>query len=470
MIAWILLALHVVGVVSSVHAVMTTRTAQGAIAWAVSLVSFPYVAVPAYWIFGRRRFAGYVSAFRDREEEIEELSARVRASIEPYAVDESDRTPEYRALRELARGPLYGGHELELLIDGEATFDSIVAGIAEARDYVLVQFYILRDDGLGRRLQHQLIERAREGIRVWVLYDEIGSSGLSRAYREELEAAGVRISPFNTTRGRRNRFQLNFRNHRKTVVVDGREAWIGGHNVGDEYLGLDPKFGAWRDTHMRLLGPAAISAQAWFLADWYWATREWPELDWEIATAGEHDADALVFASGPADERETAQLFFLHALQAARERIWIATPYFVPDEAITAALELAALRGVDVRILIPARPDNVLVGLSAWWFIEELEGVNLHFYRYQDGFMHQKVILVDRAIAGVGTHNFDNRSFRLNFEIMALAFDDAFAREVEAMLLADLERSEPIDMARLAERGFAERLAVRVARLMAPVQ
>lgn len=469
MIGAIVVLFHVLGLLGSVHAVMTARTAQGAIAWAVSLNTFPYVAVPAYAVFGRRKFAGYVERFQARDAEVQEFLKGFRARLRPYEVQTEERIPNYEALKTLARSPLLARNQAELLIDGEATFDSIIEGIGQARESVLVEFYIVRDDGLGRRLQQAMIAKAREGVRVLFLYDEIGSSGLGREYRTQLEEAGVGVSAFNTTQGSRNRFQLNFRNHRKIVVVDGAEAWIGGHNVGDDYLGLYPKTSPWRDTHVRLVGPAALLAQLIFVGDWYWATGQVTELAWEPQPAPEGDQAALVLASGPADRLETAQLLFVQALNAAQDRIWIATPYFVPDEAVMTALQLATLRGVDVRVILPERPDNLAVWLAAFWYIEELADDDVRFYHYTEGFMHQKVVLVDDYWSAVGTANFDNRSFRLNFEVTALVADRLFAEEMEAMLLADMDRSVLFDASRLDEMGFFRRLAVRTARLASPV-
>jgi cardiolipin synthase len=468
-IAGLVVLFHVLGLLGSVHAVMTARTAQGAIAWAVSLNTFPYVAVPAYWVFGRRKFEGYVERFQEHDEQLRQFVQEFRSRLAPYEIAREERVPDYEALKTLARSPLLGRNDVELLIDGEATFDSIIEGIGRARESVLVEFYIVRDDGLGRRLQQALIAKAREGVRVLFLYDEIGSHGLTQAYRTELQEAGAEISAFNTTQGRRNRFQLNFRNHRKIVVVDGAEAWIGGHNVGDDYLSLYPKTAPWRDTHVHLIGPVALLAQLTFAGDWYWATEELVSLGWEPQPAETGDTAALVLASGPADRLETAQLFFVHALNAAKDRIWIATPYFVPDEAVMTALQLATLRGVDVRVILPKKPDSYAVWLASFWYIEELADDDVRFYHYEEGFMHQKVMLVDDYWSAVGTANFDNRSFRLNFEVTAVVADRPFAKEMEAMLEADMERSVPFDPSRLKEMGFFRRLAVRTARLLSPI-
>jgi len=468
-IAWIIVIAHILGFLTSIDAAMSTRTAQGAIAWVIGLNTMPLIAVPAYAVLGRRNFSGYVESRRDHEEEIDRLVQKISTKLRPYAVTIEDRDPAFEGLTGLADMPMLDGNLVELLIDGAATFDSIFEGIERAEEYVLVEFFIIKDDGLGRRLKEALMEKARQGVRCYVVYDEIGSHRLPMSYGRDLREAGVEVSEFNTRQGHQNRFQLNFRNHRKIVVVDGREAWIGGHNVGDEYLGLG-KLGPWRDTHLRIAGPAVQQAQAIFLADWFWATRTFPDLNWKPVPADGEGARALILPTSPADPIERAQLFFVHALNSAHDRIWIASPYFVPDEAVIAALHLAALRGVDVRILLPNDPDHLAVYLCSFWYIDDLEEVDVHFYRYTGGFLHQKVMLIDDAVATVGTANFDNRSFRLNFEVTAVVADPDFVLQVQEMLLADFEQSEPVPEGLLGEKSFLFRLGVRLARLTAPLQ
>ena len=249
---------HLLGAISSIHAIMSSRTAQGAIAWAVSLNTFPYVAVPAYWVFGRNKFNGYVGARQLVDQELLQISPEAVAHVEPYVVPHDGLTPELKMVDTLTELPFTLGNDMELLIDGRETFESILSGIESARQYVLFQFYIIKDDEIGRRLKDLLIARAGDGVRIYFLFDEIGTK-LPRSYRRELEEAGVQVSAFNTTQGPRNRFQLNFRNHRKIVVVDGKVAWIGGHNVGDEYLGKHPTLTPWRDTHVAVRGPVVQS-------------------------------------------------------------------------------------------------------------------------------------------------------------------------------------------------------------------
>lgn len=466
---WALVAFRITGAIFAVDAVMSTRTAQGAIAWTLGLVAAPVVAVPAYLLFGRSRFEGYVEARRVHQEEFDRLVERARSNMDASVADFETQTPAFDAVQGLSRLRLTRGNKVELLVDGQQTFDSIIEGIGQARDYVLVEFYIVHDDGLGRRLKEALLERARAGVAVVFLYDELGSAGLGNAYTDELEAAGVKVSNFNTTQGHRNQFQLNFRNHRKIVVVDGRTAWVGGHNVGDEYLGLDPEFSPWRDTHVRLDGPVALQAQAVVTSDWFWAQRELLDLNWVPQPAEGADMISILVPTGPADPLETAGMFFVHALNSARERIWITAPYFVPDDAVIKALMLATLRGVDVRILVPGKGDSLPVQLASFYFMEQLARSDVRFCAFEPGFMHQKVMLVDDHTSSVGTHNFDNRSFRLNFEVAALVYDEAFNREVAAMLRRDLEKCTPIDPGTFGDRPWYWRFGVRAARLLAPI-
>jgi cardiolipin synthase len=471
MMAVVVAVFHAMGLASSVHAVMSTRTSQGAIAWAVTLNTFPYLAVPAYWVFGRSKFQGYVVARRNTDVRNDAIEQKAIQNLAPYRVPEVDRAEAVSAAEGLANMPVLKGNSVELLIDGDATFRSILQGIDAATDYVLVQFYIVHDDGLGRALKDHLIAKAKQGLRVYFLYDEIGSHALPKHYKQELRDAGVDIREFNTRKGRRNRFQLNFRNHRKIVVTDGRVAWVGGHNVGDEYLGKDPKFGHWRDTHVRIEGPAVLKAQISFMEDWYWATDTFPEVSWDVRPAPDgSDARVLIIPTGPADQLETCNLMFVHAINSATERIWIASPYFVPEHSVIVALQLAGLRGVDVRILIPDNPDHLSVYLAAYSYFDEAGQTGAKFYRYQDGFLHEKAMLVDDQVATIGTANFDNRSFRLNFEITAAIADPTFVGEVERMFEADFARSRLMQPGEYDRKPWYFRLGVRLARLTSPIQ
>lgn len=460
---------HIVGALTSVQAVMRTRTSQGAIAWAISLNTFPYIAVPAYWVFGRSKFDGYA---KKRQVGAERANPVIKDFVRLAAQDGLLLEDENDALVErLAKLPTTVGNDVELLIDGDEIFPSIFSGIAAAESYVLVQFYIVRNDQVGKKLKEALLAARSRLVNVRFIYDEIGSHALSPDYFGDLRDAGVEVVPFNSSKGIGNRFQINFRNHRKMLVVDGNAAWVGGVNIGDEYNGGHETLKPWRDTMVKVRGPAVQAIQVSFLEDWFWATQRLLELNW-VPQRAESGADMAVLCvpSGPADQFETCALFFLHLINSAKERIWIATPYFVPDEQIVSALKLAALRGVDVRVIMPDASDSNMLDLSGWSFADRLIDAGVRIHRHEAGFMHQKVILVDRDLATVGSANFDNRSFRLNFEITLKIRDEAFAGKIEKMLLDDLEESRLVTSGEVAKRSFPFRLGVRASSLLAPIQ
>ncbi len=468
---WIFFAavIYLLGVVFAIEAIMKARTPTGAIAWSLALASFPFLSVPLYLVLGRNRFQGMVEAYQENAEDIDRLYAEVTEALDAQRAPPSGLGDARRAIGALSGLDVVAGNFAELLINGEATFESILAGIGEARDYVLVQFYTIRDDKLGRRLQEALLERARAGVDVRVLYDDIGSLGLPRRYCSELESAGAKARSFKPDQGRRNRFQQNFRNHRKIVVVDGRVGWVGGHNVGDEYLGHNPKLTPWRDTHVRLEGPMVTQLQLVFFSDWYWAARELPTLNWTPRAASNGGIPGMVVPFAPTHVHETASLFFVAALNLARKRAWISAPYFVPDEAVMKALKLAALRGVDVRIVTTGTNDSLLVYFAAYHYIMALSGLGIRFYAYSPGFLHEKTLLVDDHVSSIGTANFDNRSFRLNFELTAVLLDEAFAEKMETMFENTIDHCKVLDPEALKSKGLGWQLAVNFCRLLSPI-
>ncbi|WP_228877534.1 cardiolipin synthase [Paraburkholderia saeva] len=469
---------HVLGVIAACHAILYTRTSQGAIAWAVSLVAMPYFTVVPYLFLGRSKFRGYADARRLENESLRTLSHPRQWDT----LDSSGGHPTtelgHRVIRSLTRlggMPFLPGNRVRTLVNGEATFAAILEAIEAAQKYVIVQFFIVRADALGEMLKDALLAKAAEGVRIYFLYDSIGSFDLPHAYTSALRAGGVDVHPFATNRKFVNRFQVNFRNHRKIVVVDGECAFVGGHNVGVEYLGGHPPLSPWRDTHIEVRGPAVASIQFVFVEDWYWATQQLPEFDAPaFGTASTADPASegmhcIVIPSGPADRQETCSLFFVEAINAAHERIWITTPYLVPDEAVFAALRLAAMRGVDVRILIPSRRDHIVVFEASKLYAYDAVRAGVRIFRYRPGFLHQKVVLIDSVAAAVGSANLDNRSFRLNFEITVLTVDRGFAAEVEVMLMRDFQEAFEINRDEFRKAPAWRKVAMHVARLFSPV-
>ncbi|WP_095081142.1 cardiolipin synthase [Pseudomonas sp. Irchel s3h17] len=469
--AYLIALIHSLGTIAAIHAVLTVRTAQGSIAWALSLVFIPYLTLIPYLVFGRSTFDAYIKARRQANEEMRKAITDLnwRPWIEEALTARASKAyTSLRAMPKLGRMPCLANNQLRLLINGQATFEAIFEAISHAREAVLIQFFIIHDDHLGRRLQTLLLEKAAQGVAVYLLYDRVGSHSLPRSYVQALRDAGVNVKAFATRSGWLNRFQVNFRNHRKIVVVDGVQGFVGGHNVGDEYMGAKAPLSPWRDTHVGVCGPVVACMQESFAEDWFWAARALPPL---ILPQSYPDEGVLcqLLASGPADPYETCSLFFVEAIHAATERVWITSPYFIPDEAVFAALRLAVLRGVDVRILLPSRPDHRIVYAASSLYAFEAVRAGVRVYRYRPGFLHQKVVLIDSEISAIGSANLDNRSFRLNFEVMLLTVDSAFAGEVERMLNDDFALASEIDKDEGQETHRLQQLGMRIARLISPI-
>jgi cardiolipin synthase A/B len=464
------LVVHLLGIANAAHAVLNVRSSQGAIAWGISLITFPWLALPLYWTLGRNKFYGYAEAIRNAYSQHRELVHQTYAKLLAYKTDLPKRLASLQQLAEIyCPIPFTSGNAADLLIDGQQTFGAMLEAIASAKAYILLQSYIVNDDETGRKFRDALIHKARQGVQIYFLYDEIGCKDLSRSYLESLQRNHIQVHPFNTRRGLRNRFQINFRNHRKILVVDGKTAFVGGLNIGDEYLGKHPKLSPWRDTHMVLRGASVQCLQVSFLQDWYWATREIPDMQWHVDADERCNQTALIFPTGPADKLPACNLFFVNIVHQAQTRLWIASPYFVPDEATLTALKLAAMRGVDVRIILPNRPDHWFVYWCSFSYYHELANTGIKLYRYQHGFMHQKVILMDHDLAGIGTTNLDNRSFFLNFEVMGFLTSSTFITSVETMLLNDISDSRLVDFSEYDRKPIWFRLIVRLSRLLTPL-
>lgn len=465
----VLIIFEIIAVGHVIHALMHVRTSQGTIAWVISLLTLPFFAIPLYWLLGRNRFSRTVGGRRDKDEKLRKLADSMHERLLGLEVDIPEDDAFERAARILGGLPFTRGNHLKTLIDGEETFERIFSAMADAKEYLCVNFFIVKNDRIGVRFQQALIERARAGVRVYFLFDEIGSHKLPNRYLTELRDAGVECHSFGVNRFWWSRLQLNFRNHRKIVVSDGNVAFIGGLNVGDEYLGRNQRFGAWRDTHLELRGPVVEAIQLVFVEDWFWATNELPKLAWN-SKSDPADQIAAVIPTGPSDPADSWQLVVAEAANSSRKRLWIASPYFVPDEGVLTALQAAAIRGVDVRILLPERPDHLLVWLSSFSYYEQSLPYGIRLFRYHRGFLHQKVMLIDDRLAAVGTANLDNRSFRLNFEITAFCTSHRFVSQIREMLETDFSHSRQVQLEEFTRRSFLFRAACRAARLLSPIQ
>ena len=439
------------GLVTARLAIRTARTPQGAVAWVVGLLAFPLLAIPLYALVGG--VAGLRGSADAPELEVEPATLRAAA-----AASGPDR------LRAVTVEPFEGGNHARLLVDGRATFDAIHDAIDRAETEVLVQFYILAADIVGHALGERLKAAARRGVRVHLLCDLVGSLLLPRGYVRDLRAAGVEVHGFRGP-GPRWLVRPNFRNHRKAVVVDGRVGFTGGLNARRDHLDGGTRFAAWRDTFVRIEGPAAAQLRTVFAEDWDGiAPDPLPPLPAPPPAAG--TMRACIVATGRADGLERGPILLCGLIGMARRRLWIASPYFVPDIDVLTALQLAALRGVDLRVLVPRPPDKWVPWLAARAYFDDVQAAGGQVLEYEPGFAHQKVMLVDDDLASIGTMNIDIRSAALNFEQTALVHDRGFAREVEAMLLRDFARCRD---AALHPPGALVRFFAPVARLFAPL-
>ncbi|MEP3275200.1 MAG: cardiolipin synthase [Stappiaceae bacterium] len=470
-IAIVLFVFYSLAGICAVREIMYGRTAQGSIAWLLSLAFFPIPTVFIYLIFGWKKFDDYPRLTQCEISTIQSTSGDVEGLAEP-PIESSVSDKHFRVLTSVAPIPFQSGNKAKLLIDGQETFSSIFAGIKAAQHYVLVQFFIIRNDRLGKEMADLLIEKATQGVSVYLLYDNLGSKDLPRRYLRRLSDAGVQVAGFNQTHPMlrlTGPFRINFRNHRKIVVVDGECTWVGGHNVGVEYLGENPSLGRWRDTHVKVIGPATTATQLSFAEDWLWATGKSLPVRCENTGTANSTESVLVMPTGPADDIETCAVVFADLISRANDRVWIVSPYFVPGIEVITALYGALLRGVDVRVLLPSKPDHRIVWLASTSHAADMVAAGVKVYRYNDGFLHQKIFLVDDDLAGVGTVNFDNRSFRINFEVTMWFAESPIVADVEKMLIADFEQSVPVEEPNLYHKPYYFQVAARAARLLSPI-
>ena len=464
--------LEIAGILLAMRAILIARTPQSAIAWAFGLVVLPIITIPLFLIFGESRFAGYTLAGKSLSKPLDLAFESIIQHLDGYRsrfaapYDEASRMAT-----NLSRIPPTSGNSLELLIDGQATFDSIFAAIDSATESVWVQFFIIHDDHLGRALADHLLAAARRGVQCRVLYDQVGSKTLPASWAERLRKEGILVESFVTNRRFGRRFQINFRNHRKLVITDARTAFVGGLNVGDEYMGRSPRFGPWRDTHLRIEGPAVAGFQLSFLEDWNYIKNEIPAFRLPTPDTS-HGGSAIVFpvASGPAETWSLCPATYLSIIHSATRRLWIASPYLVPSSPLLFAICHAAIRGVDVRIILPRMADHLLPWLSSFTYYPKLRKAGVRLWRYRPGFMHQKVLLADDDTSIVGSINMDYRSFMLNFELSAAIQDQKLASQLETMFLADFDRSDPEDLRKFEDGTLLFRLKCRTAALMSPEQ
>jgi cardiolipin synthase len=452
--------------VNAVVIILQRRPAASTIAWLLALVLLPVIGLAFYRLIGPLKLERRKRK-RWRAKRLIDEGLRGLAALD---ADAGNRHQLALVPMHLGGPPPLRAESVELYFDGASAYEAILAAVAAARHHVHLEYYIWEPDVIGTRLRDLLVERARSGVTVRLLLDGTGSR-LSRAFLRPLRDAGVAVAWFNPVRLRTlRRRRVDFRSHRKIVVCDGRTAFTGGMNITDVHsAALSKRY--WRDTHLGLTGAAVWPIQRLFFEDWSFAAEEVIPITTETipppVTAGSHLVQ--IVASGPDASSFALQKTFFAAITQAQKRIWLTTPYFVPDDALLTALCTAALRDVDVRLLVPKRGDSLLVDLAARSYFPELLEARVRVYEYEPRFIHAKTMLCDDDIAIVGTANFDNRSFRLDFELAAVLFGPSANRQLADAFARDTRESREVELPDLAALSFARRLGEASARLLSPL-
>lgn len=441
------------------------------LAWIMAILILPYLGGLLFVVFGVNR----VERRASRRAESNLAIGRVLPELTQYQLlpDEAFE-PQVRRLMRLAdrvadTHPCYG-NKIELLADTHKMFELIEHAIQSATHSLHLEYYIWQPDRAGARLRDMLIERARAGVQVRFLYDGIGSMHLTGRFLQPMREAGIQVASFLPGRSWRERWSINLRSHRKIVIVDGQVGFTGGANVGDEYLGRNPHLGYWRDTHLRLSGPVVLQLQQVFAEDWFFATGEQltqHEFYPHPTESGEQVAQ--VIAGGPEGDFPAFHSLFFAAINEARERVTLATSYFVPTEALTMALEAAAQRGVEVRLLLSGRGAYTWMVIAGRSYYESLLASGVRIFEYQKGLMHSKTLTIDGLWSLVGSPNFDSRSLLLNFEAGVVLYDPRMAARLEEQFDSDLKNAVQIDAVKWTTRPFTQKLAESFLRLFEPV-
>lgn len=467
----ILAALEIVLVVGLIAFILIKkRDPTVAAAWIMVVLLLPLVGAFLFWVFGYNYMHRRVTRKRRHKDAYDRTNPPARKEADRGEAGEPvPLHPLMRVATAVGAFPPSPGNLVRVDHDTNAIFGAMLADVKGATNHVHLMFYIIRDDGMGRRLVEALIDRLRSGVEVRLLYDGVGSFSFVNPLFDRLKQAGGKVEGFLPVNPLRSWVQVNLRNHRKIMVIDGRIGYTGGMNIGDEYLGLDPAFGPWRDTMARVEGPAVAGLQRTFAEDWHFATGEVRELAPyfpDIGVVGPHVVQ--VVDSGPDQDINPSREVYFAAIASATSRLWIASPYFVPDGGLLDALRHACLRGVDVRLLCLLKPDHAISYYAGRYFWSDFLRLGGRVWQYTPGMMHSKYLVAD-DVAVVGSANFDNRSLHLNFEAGVILYDATVVEELAEQFRRDLEASLPLDPWAFGQRRLTARLVENACRLFAPV-
>jgi len=465
-----------------IRVIYDTRNTTKALAYLLLVIFLPLVGSFIYFSFGvnyRKRKIYSKKLFED-----DALAEKLRKTVYSNSKQVFDKgSKAVRHNKELSHmllkdseSPLTGNNAVKLLINGENKFPAVIQALKTAKHHIHIEYYIYEDDEIGRTIETLLIEKAKEGVDVRFIYDDFGSRSIRKKMIRRLRAAGVKAFPFHKIHFILLANRLNYRNHRKIIVIDGHTAFVGGINVSDRYINHDKDAGKafWRDTHLYIQGPGANYLQYLFLCDWnFCADEHLQPNDSFFPPAGQlpvyGNKVVQIAASGPDSDTPIILFSLLQAINLATKEILITTPYFIPGESIIDALMVSALGGVDVKLLVPYHSDSMVVNAAARSNYDDLLKAGVKIFCYKKGFIHAKTLVADRNIAMVGTANMDVRSFDLNFEVNAIVYDEAVANELAHVFYEDLKDAEQIDPERWYGRPAYRQLLERTASLLSPL-
>ena len=454
------------------------KNASSAWAWLLILYFLPLIGFLLYLLLGRQLRKKHLFRWEGRKNiGIDKLISYQIDAVKNGKLDyRINHVEEYNQLIYMnltgSNAVLTQDNDVQIFTDGTDKFEALIEDIENAKEHIHIQYYIFKLDNLGTRILNALIERAKNGVKVRILYDEMGSRGVKKRNFNELIKHGGEIEVFFPSILPLINPRLNFRNHRKIVVIDGRIGYIGGFNVGDEYLGLNNKFGYWRDTHLRIEGSSVHPLQTRFLLDWnqasqkhrvHYSERYFPAIPLKGNTAMQ------IISSGPDTDWANIKNGYIKLISNAKKFVYIQTPYFIPDESFFDAVKIAALSGVDVRIMIPNKPDHMFVYWATYSYVGMLLDVGAKIYIYDNGFIHAKMIVVDDEAASVGTANIDNRSFTLNFEVNAFIYDIDVSHSLSEIFERDMLDSYELTKSLYAQRTLWIKFKESLSRLLSPI-
>ena len=457
------------------------RSIATTLAWLLVLLIFPIGGFIVYSFFGRGLAQENLFAI-NTQKHIGLQNVQDRIPQVPERAGVTDTSDDYQILVDYLNSkndaPLSKNNTIKIFTDGQAKFDALFADIKAAKETINVEYYSFINDQIGNEFLSLLEQKALEGVEVHLIYDPWGSPGAKKSWFEPLTKLGGKVLPFVTSQALIKKYRLNYHLHRKIVVIDGRIGWTGGFNVGDQYLGKKKKFGYWRDTHVRIVGSASLLLQERFMMDWnasivkpeqalVFEDRYFPELQEHNFT--EANVPTQIVSDGPDEDEEFLKNGMSRMMLLARQKLWIQTPYLVPDDAMIATWMIAVRSGVDVRIMIPNMPDHPFIYRATQYYANQLTKLGIKIYIYENGFLHAKTVVVDDGISSIGTMNQDFRSYMLNFEVNAIFYDQEVTTELQEVFIEDMKHSTLLTKEIINKQSRWLRLKQQVSRLLSPI-